>query len=164
MTTSASLSNKVARFSRHLKTGWLVLALNALMSPIAVAQLSLEQLWVRAMPPTQTMTAAYGQLSNLGAAPLTITGVSSTIATETTLHESRQVGDRMTMVAVTNMTLAPGEVLELKPGGLHLMLMGIKTMPVKGSEVEICVLSGEDRTCATASVQRDADSTTHHHH
>lgn len=166
MTRATSRLKGAVGIARHPTVGWLivVVALAACISPMTQAQVNLDHLWVRAMPPTQTMTAAYGQITNTGEAPLTITGASSNIATDTTLHESRQTDDRMTMVAVTNKTLAPGEVLELKPGGFHLMLMGVKVMPAEGSEVEICLLSGEDRTCATANVQRDANSMNHHHH
>ena len=164
MTTATSGLKKAVCSSRHRAAGWLVAAFGVCISPMAHTEVNLDRLWVRAMPPTQTMTAAYGQLTNVGDAPLTITGASSDIAADTTLHESRQTGDRMTMVAVTDKTLAPGEVLELKPGGFHLMLMGIKEMPAEGSEVEICVLSDDDRACATANVQRDADSMNHHHH
>ena len=164
MTTATSRLKRAVGSARHQTARWLVVALSVCISPMSYAQMNLDRLWVRAMPPNQTMTAAYGQLTNLADAPLTITGASSDIAADTTLHESRQTGDRMTMVAVTDKTLAPGEVLELKPGGFHLMLMGIKEMPAEGSEVEICVLSDEDRACATANVQRDADSMNHHHH
>ena len=164
MTLCISLVRRAFSSSRRIKAGWLVAFLSVGVSPITVAQLGLDQLWVRAMPPTQSMTAAYGLLSNQGDVPLIISGASSSVAADTTLHESIQTGDRMTMVPVAEVTLAPGEVLELKPAGLHLMLMGIKAMPATGSEVEICLLSAEDKTCATAIVQRDADSMNHHHH
>jgi copper(I)-binding protein len=164
MTLGSSLGRSALSTRRHVKAGWLVALLSVGVSSMAAAELGLEQLWVRAMPPTQSMTAAYGQLSNQGDTPLTITGASSSVAADTTLHESVQTGDRMRMVPVTDLTLAPGEVVEFKPAGLHLMLTGINAMPATGSEVEICLLSAEDKTCATAIVQRDADSMNHHHH
>lgn len=164
MNSEATLRRRAGSWSRQLKTGCVLLLLGVWGSPMAFAQLHLDQLWVRAMPPSQTMTAAYGRLSNPSNAPLTVTGASSSFAAETTLHESRLNDDRMAMAPVTALTLAPGEVLELKPGGIHLMLMGIKAMPTEGSEVEICLLSAEDKACGTAIVQRDADSMTHHHH
>lgn len=164
MNSAATPRRCPGTFSRHLKTGCVLLLVGIWVSPMAVAQLRLDQLWVRAMPPNQTMTAAYGRLSNPSNVPLVVTGASSSLAAETTLHESRLEDDRMAMVPVTDLTLAPGEVLEFQPGGIHLMLMGIKAMPTVGSEVEICLLSAEDKACGTAIVQRDADSMTHHHH
>ena len=164
MTLATSLSRRARASHPQVKAGWLLALLSVGFSPMAAAQLELEQLWVRAMPPTQSMTAAYGQLSNQGDTPLTITGASSSLAAGTTLHESVQTGDRIKMVPVAEVTLAPGEVLELKPAGLHLMLTGINAMPAAGSEVEICLVSAEDKTCATAIVQRDADGMNHHHH
>ena len=159
---ASSRHNAVTKLKQLINGGLLAFGLSG--SSLVAAQLHLDQFWIRAMPPTQTMTAAYGLVSNRGNAPAVITGASSVLATDTTLHESRQTGDRMTMVPVTDLTLAPGEVLELKPGGLHLMLMGITAMPSAGAEVEICLLSVEDKTCGTAIVQRDADSMNHHHH
>ena len=111
MTPGTSLGPSALSSRRHVKAGWLVIFLSVGVSPMAAAELELEQLWVRAMPPTQSMTAAYGQLSNQGNTPLTITGASSSVAADTTLHESVQTGDRMRMVPVTDLTLAPGEVV-----------------------------------------------------
>ena len=112
MNSAATPRRCPGSFSRYLKTGCVLLLVGIWVSPMAVAQLRLDQLWVRAMPPNQTMTAAYGRLSNSSNVPLVVTGASSSLAAETTLHESRLEDDRMAMVSVTDLTLAPGEVLE----------------------------------------------------
>ena len=145
-------------------TRCLALLLVMMGSQYAAAELVLEGFWVRAMPPTQTMTAAYGRITNGGSEAVRVTGASSDVAADTSLHESRQSGDQVRMVAMGEVQLAVGESLELAPGGAHLMLMGIATMPAPDSEVEICIHSGEDNSCVAAPVQRQAEPTGHHHH
>ncbi len=144
----------------------------ALLAPTAVwaedATLSLDNFWVRAMPPTQKMTAGYGTVTNTGSQPVTITGASADFAANTELHESVQVGDTVRMVAMEPRTLAPGDALQFAPGGAHLMLMGIQQMPAADSTVAICIeLAGGTTACANAPVLRSApsgDATSHHDH
>lgn len=130
----------------------------------ATAKLTLEGFWVRAMPPTQTMTAAYGRVINRGEQSIAITGASSAIAQSTSLHESRQSGDQVRMLPMGEVVLESGDALELTPGGAHLMLMGIETMPAMASQVEICIHSQGAKSCTAAPVQREAAPMEHHHH
>ncbi|MCH1491941.1 MAG: copper chaperone PCu(A)C [Luminiphilus sp.] len=150
-------------FSTILKRGSILFVLLA-SAHHAAAELAFEGFWVRAMPPTQTMTAAYGRIINQGAEAVVITDVTATAAQTATFHDSRQSGDQVRMVAMGDVSIESGDVLELSPGGAHLMLMGIETMPAMGTTVEICVHSQTSKFCTAAPVQRDAMPMDHHHH
>jgi copper(I)-binding protein len=76
------------------------------------------------MPPGMKMTSGYGTLRNGTGGALTVATFASPAFRDVTLHETRDVDGMARMVEVENLTLAPGEALQLEPGGYHLMLMG----------------------------------------
>ena len=121
------------------------------------AQLELESFWVRAMPPTQQMTAGYGTVTNTGSTAVTITGISADFAPMAEMHETVSEGDSVRMVAMQAPQLAPGASLRFVPGGAHVMLMGIEQMPAANSQVEICLLLDDGtESCTNAPVLRSA--------
>lgn len=97
----------------------------------------IENAWLQAVPPVAEATAAYMKIRNLGKSALKLTGASSPIATKiepmlTTRHE-RNGQEVMGMESVESLEIPPGGVLELKPGGNHLMIMGLTSHPKEGS-------------------------------
>ena len=135
----------------------------------ARAELLVSGLWVRSMPPNQTMTAGYGVITNTGSKAITLSGASSAIAARVEFHESVRDGDSVRMVPMGTPTLAPGEKLELIPGGAHLMLMGIEQMPAADTTIEVCLTTDAGgNTCTSAPVSRNAPTQSHemseHHH
>ncbi|MFO8175398.1 MAG: copper chaperone PCu(A)C [Longimicrobiales bacterium] len=71
-------------------------------------------------------SAVYLTVRNSGGAPDTLTGASSPAAERVEIHESYLEGDVMRMREVGPLPVpADGEV-DLRPGGLHLMLVGLR--------------------------------------
>lgn len=138
----------------------------ALMLSMGTAQAAIEwqNVWVRAMPPTQQMTAAYGTISNRGTTSVTLKGVSADFATRAELHRSVQQGNAVRMIPMGLVELAPGESLILKPGGAHLMLMGIDSMPAPDTSVALCATTTSDSVCTMARVLRRAPKSPHDGH
>jgi copper(I)-binding protein len=101
------------------------------------------------------MTAAYMTLRNSGDEVLKITGASAPGA-DASVHETRREGDRMRMVPVETLTLAPGQELVLAPGGLHIMLMSMVKVPVEGQTQQLCLELDGGRQCVDAPVYREA--------
>ena len=128
----------------------------ALAAPATMAQLSIESAWVRAMPPSQKMTAAYATVTNNGETPLVINGASTPIAGISELHTTIEIDQRMRMVPLDPIALEPGESFEFAPGGPHVMLMRVTEMPEEGSEVELCFeFSAAAPQCGIATVGRE---------
>ncbi|MFT7286470.1 MAG: copper(I)-binding protein [Halieaceae bacterium] len=129
--------------------------------------LELRAAWVRAMPPTQHMTAAYLQLFNPSDKGVEIDSVSASVGVAS-LHETRLENGRSSMRPVSTLQIPPGGTVFLQPGGLHMMLMDIETMPLEGETVQLCVRSNLGEYCADAPVQKVAQSSDssqgHHHH
>lgn len=82
-----------------------------------------ENGWVRAMPPGSKMTAGFGTLNNVTAATIEIESVTSPWFRDISLHRTEDVDGVSRMREVDSLVLAPGQELEMAPGGYHLMLM-----------------------------------------
>jgi hypothetical protein len=122
----------------------------------ALADLLIRDAWVRAMPPTQRMTAGYATVENIGEGALTITGAGSPIAAIAELHTTIESNGTTRMTPLAPITLEPGESFTFAPGGPHVMLMGVNPMPAPGNTVELCFAAGESKTCAEVPVSRSA--------
>lgn len=86
--------------------------------------LQVKDAWVRATVPAQKATGAFMQLKSKTG--LTLTGASSPLAESVELHEMSMDGGTMRMRPLPRLDLPAGQSVELKPGGYHLMLLGLK--------------------------------------
>lgn len=82
--------------------------------------------WARATVPNASSAAIYGSLKNDSDQPLTIKKITTNVAGMVMLHRSSLENDMMKMSAVEQLSLSPGEVAKLEPGGLHMMLMKLR--------------------------------------
>ena len=105
--------------------------------------IKIEDAWVQAVPSVADATAAYMKITNLGQAPLKLVGASSSVATRVepmiTTRQERNGQEIMGMEPVSDLEIAPGATLELKPGGDHLMIMGLTSHPIEGERVKLTV-------------------------
>ncbi|MEM8561300.1 MAG: copper chaperone PCu(A)C [Pseudomonadota bacterium] len=128
------------------------------------APLRIEEAWVRALPPSQSNTAGYLTIMNSGDETLTITGGSSEIAEFVEIHTTREVDGLLRMERLNEITLQPGQTVELAPGGMHLMLLDLERMPAEGEEVALCLeLQNAAQQCVTAEARKRADGGHSHH-
>lgn len=87
--------------------------------------------WARASIGDAKNTAAYMKISNTGDAPDRLLAVKTDAAEHAMLHESRMEMGVMKMVHLPNgVEISAHGSAELKPLGLHVMLMGLKA-PLK---------------------------------
>ena len=100
--------------------------------------ISTAQAWVRAAPSGATAGAAYLTLSNLGSAPDRLLGGATPVASQVEVHEMSMDGGVMRMRPVLGGLVIPaGGTVALKPGGYHIMLIGLKTPLTAGSKVPL---------------------------
>ena len=125
--------------------------------------LIISDAWVRATPPGKIMTAGYASIENTGKDVITITGVSAEVAGHTSLHETRIERDRSTMRPEAQLSIKAGERINLKPGGLHIMLMKLSEPLTDGQSIDICLeLENNDSLCSAFSVARHRKAAHHH--
>ncbi len=104
----------------------LALAASLLIAGGAAAQtgpVQIKDAWARATPGQAENGAAY--LTLQAATPDRLTGVSTPIAKKAELHEMTMDGDIMKMHPLAGIDLPPGQPVALKPGGMHIMLLGL---------------------------------------
>ena len=89
------------------------------------------------MPPTASSSAAYLLLINESEEPRTIVGARSDVANTVEIHESLEVDGMSQMRMRDRIELGPGARVELKPAGLHLMLIGLKQPLAEGQQVPV---------------------------
>ncbi len=130
----------------------------------ATAELALQDFWIRAMPPGQSMTAAYGKITNTGDSPEDISGASLPFAQRIEFHESVERDGAMQMQPLADLNLAPGQTLTLMPGGAHMMVMGVADMPKEGERFDLCVDSTAGQQCTSAPVMKQGPMPDHSHH
>jgi copper(I)-binding protein len=123
----------------------------ALAAP-ALAQVSVTDAWVRATVAGQKATGAFMQISDAGGGRLV--EARSNVAGIVELHEMAMEGTTMRMRAVPGIELPAGKKVDLKPGGLHVMLMDLKQPLPAGESVTLTlVVEGKDKKRETVEVK-----------
>ncbi len=98
---------------------------------------ALSGAWVREPVPGRDVTAAYVVVENPGTTDLHIVSASADAAGTVEIHEMVRSGDMMKMSPVKSITVPAKGRVELKPGGLHLMLFSLKKPLKDGDSVEV---------------------------
>jgi periplasmic copper chaperone A len=91
--------------------------------------------WIRAAVKGQSGTGGFMTLTSAKAA--TLVGFTSTVAKANQLHQMVMDGDVMRMSEIKAIDMPAGQAVELKPGGNHIMLMGLKNALNVGDTVKL---------------------------
>src|SRR5262245_613642 len=92
-----------------------------------VGELTIEAPWARATPAGAKVGGAYLKISNKGAQPDRLLGGSLSGAGAVEVHEMSMSNNVMKMRQLKDgLEIKPGQTVELKPGGYHLMLTGLR--------------------------------------
>ena len=118
-----------------MKTLIVAIALTAVVSTPVAAQVKVEAAWARPTAPGQPVGGGYLKLRSVAADRLL--GGSTPAAERLELHSMTMQGDVMKMRQLDAIALPAGQSVELSPGGLHLMLIGLKAPLKLGSKVPV---------------------------
>jgi hypothetical protein len=110
-----------------------VLSAPAFAQDFEVGDLRVDRPWARATPGRVPNGAVYLTLTNQGTTADRLVGASSPAAKHAGLHSHSMEEGVMKMRPVKAMEVVPGSPTVLGPGGLHIMLMGLKA-PLKEGE------------------------------
>lgn len=83
------------------------------------------------------LTALYLDISNQGTTDDELLGVSTTLATRAELHRQVDHGGTTTMEEVTALAIPAGGKVAMRPGGYHVMLLGLKHPIASGETVPL---------------------------
>ncbi len=112
----------------------LFLAVSALP---ALAELMVEDPWIMALPPAAKDTAAFMTLVNAGTAAVRITGGQTDAAKKVSPMVSTHQDGATGMKDVPFIEVPAGGKAVLKPGGDHLMLLGLKEPLKAGQKIKL---------------------------
>jgi copper(I)-binding protein len=101
---------------------------------VKVGSIKVDHAYIRATVPGQQVAGGFMKIENKGIADQLLSA-SSPAAGEVQLHEMAMEGSVMKMRQVKDIPVPAGGSVELKPGGLHLMLMNIKAPLAAGESV-----------------------------
>ncbi|WP_242469638.1 SCO family protein [Rhabdochromatium marinum] len=112
--------------------------LRTYLKPAPASQaLLLEDVYARAVPPGQQNSAVFMRLRNPTQQPLALIGASSSVAQVVELHTHVQQDGVMKMRRIEQIPIPVQGEAVLQPGGLHLMLIGLKQPLTVGDAVDV---------------------------
>jgi hypothetical protein len=117
----------------------IVFSLAALaLAAAAQAQVSVKDAWVRATVPQQKATGAFMQI--VSAKDAKLVEAKSPVAGVVEIHEMTMVNQVMQMRAIPGLDLPAGKMVELTPGGYHVMLMDLKGQVKENDQVPLTLV------------------------
>jgi copper(I)-binding protein len=129
----------------------LLATLTALAAPAQAPTLIVKNAWARKAPGTD-VAAVYLSLSNTSLKPIIVIGIRSSIANDVMIHETSVAGGQSQMRMKDKVVIAPGQTLNFAPGGLHIMLSGLKGDLAVGKAVPLILLTADGVQVAVAAV------------
>jgi copper(I)-binding protein len=118
------------------KTFFLVL-LSIFYSSLASADVTVQDPYIREMPPGQPVTAAFMRLHNNGVKAVQLISVSSDSAERVEIHAHRHNNGMMRMEKIDSVSLPAGGDFIFQPGDHHLMLINLKQSLTAGDSVRL---------------------------
>ena len=113
------------------------MGLSLICVSVAADELSLENGWVRAAPPSAKNLAGYGVLRNKLSASISIVALSSPYFKKVEAHKTSFSGGMMKMQQLQQLQLKANEVLSFEPGGMHFMLIKPRRAIVEGLKIPL---------------------------
>ncbi len=131
--------------------------------------LVIEAPWARATPGGARIGSGYMRIVNRGSEPDRLIGGTADVAARVEVHESSAVDGIARMRPVEGgLLIRPGETVELKPGGLHAMLVDLKRPLKEGETIKGTLVFEKAGTVAieyrVAGIGAQSAGGGHHHH
>jgi periplasmic copper chaperone A len=127
----------------HFRQALLAMSVLAATAGMALAQtytvgsLKIEQPWTRATPGGAKVGGGYLTITNTGTTPDRLLGGSLAQAGRFEMHEMKMDGGTMQMREVKGgLEIGPGQKVEFKPGGYHIMFMDLRSPFKQGDKLK----------------------------
>jgi len=137
-----------------MKSAAIILAVAALASAPALAQVEVRSAWVRGTVGAQKTSGAYMEITSVQGGSLI--GAESASAGTVEVHEMRMDGNVMRMRPVPRLDLPAGKTVQLRPGGYHIMLIDLKQPLKRGESVPLKLkIENRDKSVSTVEVKAE---------
>lgn len=115
-----------------------LVAIPALADDVTAGSLKISGAWSRATPKGAAVGAGYVTITNAGTAPDRLIGGTSDASNRFEVHEMSMDGGVMKMREMSNgIEIKPGQTIELKPGGYHVMFVGLNKQLEAGQKIKV---------------------------
>lgn len=131
-----------------------------------IGDLTLTNAWTRATPPKAKAGGGFIQITNNGSETDILVSASSSISKKVELHEMSVTDGIMKMRELANgIEIPAGETVSLKPGGLHIMFMGLVEGLQQGATVPVTLtFENAGQVKVELSVAKMGAKHNHNHH
>lgn len=120
----------------------------------ANTEFTISDVWAKQSIPGAENGAAYFTITNNSSEALHLVGANTDVARAVEVHEHIHEQDVMRMRRVGELEIEPNKTITFAPGGLHLMMFGIKEPLTPGQTFEIQLLfKGEETKSILAEVR-----------
>lgn len=109
----------------------------SLLSLSTLAELVVEEGYVRAPIPGRSMSAAFMTINNTGSTDVVLKTASIEGAKSVEMHTHSHKDGVMSMRQLHELTIKAGKTVVLAPSGLHLMVFGINKLP-ENPQLTLC--------------------------
>jgi periplasmic copper chaperone A len=108
------------------------------MTVVELGPLKISKAFAKAMLPGQPAGAGYLVIENTGGEADRLVSATSQASPDVEIHEMKMEGDVMKMRQLAQgLDIPAGGMVELKPGGYHLMFMDVKTPFKEGETLKV---------------------------
>jgi copper(I)-binding protein len=143
---------------------FLALVLASSLPTLALAEITVSNAWIPEAPPTAQAMGAFMTLHNTDSVAVNVIQASAANFDRIELHESIEVNGMHKMIAQAFLTIPAQGSLELKPGGFHVMLIGVQKPSRAGDVIPIeLTLDNHQKILVNATVYKRKDMMKPHH-
>ena len=151
ITTALLFVATVAAFTAHAQKS------------VAEPSLKIFDVWAKTTVPGGSVSAAYMHIKS--AKPLKLVKAESSLTNTVELHDMKMKDGVMEMKAVEAIVIPANKLVDLKPGGFHIMLIKISKPINKGDEVPlILTFENEAKNTFTVDVKAKGQEKDGHSH
>jgi copper(I)-binding protein len=140
----------------------LFVLLCSLVTGVIYAEVIVTDATVRLLPPSVPNTAAYFSIQNSSDTTKILIGASAAFATKAEIHNHIMVNDMMRMEQQSEVVINSGQSVQFAPGGLHIMLFGLKQPLSEGESVAISLQTKDGESIIISA--KVARPSVHKHH
>lgn len=157
----------ISGLRRCVDLNTLLILLSVPAAAFAADAVSVRNAWARATAPGQTTAGAYMEL--VSDADAALIAVESPVAGSAELHTMKMDGGVMKMRAAPRIDLPARKTVKLAPGGLHVMLIGVRQPLKEGDKVALALtIQGAGGVKSTLKVEAEVRAVggaeVQHHH
>jgi copper(I)-binding protein len=115
-----------------------LLALPAHAADVMVGKLKISAPWARATPKGAQVGGGYLTVTNTGSTSDRLVGGSTAVAKDVQVHKMTMANGVMKMRPVAGgLEIKPGQTVTLKPGGYHIMFVGLHRQLKQGEHFKV---------------------------